>query len=227
MRQPMTIHNVYSPFLKHFRRQRIRLFLGTLKLDSSTRILDVGGNSFFWERLAPVLGTEMPQVTVLNLYERPASVPPFVRWMVGDGRRLPFDDGAFDLAFSNSVIEHLGTIDSQMAFASEIRRVAEKYWVQTPDCRFFVEPHYITPFVHWLPKGVQRVMLRWCTVWGLVTRPTPEEIEKNLNEIRLLGPREFRLLFPDAEILVERFLGLPKSLIALRRSAPQGGFSTP
>ena len=212
----MDIQAVYYPFVTHFRKQRIKLFMKTVGVDSTTRILDVGGSAFFWERLSPMLGSKMPQVTVLNLYEGPCNLPPFIRWIKGDGCSLPFRNEAFDLAFSNSVIEHLGTLDSQMIFASEIRRVAKRYWVQTPDRRFFVEPHYITPFIHWLPKGLQRRILRHCSIWGLVARPTKEDIEKALAEIRLVGLREFRLLFPDAKIRIERFAGLPKSLIACR-----------
>ena len=127
--------------------------------------------------------------------------------------RIPFADNHFDLAFSNSVIEHLGTAKQQTAMASEIRRVATRYWVQTPDPRFPVEPHYSTPFVHWLPKRLRRYALRY-TVWAFIRRPTAEKIESMLQEIRLIRYREFQAMFPNGKILVERFAGFPKSLIA-------------
>ena len=41
-----------------------------------------------------------------------------------DATELPFADNAFDIAFSNSVIEHLGTWEKQQVFAREARRVA-------------------------------------------------------------------------------------------------------
>jgi hypothetical protein len=54
-----------------------------------------------------------------------------------------------------------------------------------------------------------------------VARPAPDRrdfyIEHFLRDIRLLGPRELRELFPAARILRERFLGVTKSLIAIRR----------
>ena len=55
--------------------------------------------------------------------------------------------------YSNSVIEHLHEFDQQKRFADEVRRVGRKLWVQTPARGFFVEPHLITPFIHYLPNG--------------------------------------------------------------------------
>jgi hypothetical protein len=53
---------------------------------------------------------------------------------------------------------------------------------------------------------------------GLVNKPDQETIDKFLTEIRLLSVRDMRLLFPDAEIVRERFCGFTKSIIAMKRS---------
>ena len=90
------------------------------------------------------------------------------------------------------------------------------YFVQTPNKWFPVEPHLITPLIHYLPKTVQKRLLRNFTIWGLVTRPTDQQCENFVREVRLLDERELRQLFPDAEIWHERVLGLTKSLIAVR-----------
>ncbi|WP_255695553.1 methyltransferase domain-containing protein [Rhodohalobacter sp. 614A] len=45
-----------------------------------------------------------------------------------------FEDKSFDVVFSNSVIEHVGSFENQRRFADEVRRVGKAYWVQTPDC---------------------------------------------------------------------------------------------
>ncbi|MDQ7030857.1 MAG: methyltransferase domain-containing protein [Ardenticatenia bacterium] len=207
----MNIHRLYRPFLRYFRTKRMRQVCRLFGLTEETRVLDVGGYFFNWS-LAPTV----PSLTILNLN------PPISRedrehsWVVADRRHLPFKDGAFDIVYSNSVIEHLGGFANQQAFAREIARVGIRYYVQTPNRWFPVEPHLLTPLIHYLPKSVQKRLLRNFTVWGLVTRPTDRRCEEFLQEVRLLDERELRQLFPDADILHERVLGFTKSLIAIR-----------
>jgi len=95
-------------------------------------------------------------------------------------------------------------------------RVGRTYYVQTPNRWFPIEPHLLTPCVHFLPKSWQRRLLRNFTLWGLVTRPTPEDCEAFLNEVHLLDEKQLQRLFPSARVIKERFFLLPKSLIALK-----------
>jgi len=199
-------------FMMLFRKNRVRLFQETLKLNSSTRVLDVGGTDMIWKLMSPI-----PDVTILNLNvpEGVRSLPRNITYQKGDGRKLPYDDQSFDVVFSNSVIEHLHCYEDQVLFAKEIMRVGKKIWVQTPARWFFVEPHLLTPFIHYLPKTWQQRLLRNFTVWGLMTRPSQESINKFLDEVRLLTYKEMRSLFPQCRILREKFLFLNKSYIAV------------
>jgi Methyltransferase domain len=129
---------------------------------------------------------------------------------------LPFADRAFDVVFSNSVIEHVSTWERQMQFAAGARRVGRKLWVQTPAYEFFIEPHLMTPFIHWLPVRWQRRLLRNFTPWGWLTRPPTPTVDAFIAEVRLLTRSEMRKLFPECEILEEKFLGMTKSYIAVR-----------
>lgn len=211
----MNIHDIYSPMLTHFRQHRMKTFYETLGINSQTKILDVGGSPFIWEIATNHGLSRIDSITCLNVFDLDRStLPSNVKWVVGDGCSLPFADNEFDVVFSNSVIEHLGGFDSQISFANEIRRVGKAYFVQTPDPRFFIEPHYLSPFVHWLPIDIRRKVTRHGTTWGLMEQPTKQEIEDRLQEIRLVRAAEFKQLFPDAEIISERWLGMPKSLIA-------------
>ena len=108
--------------------------------------------------------------------------------------------------------------ERQQRFAANIRRVANALWVQTPAYRCPLEPHYLTPFVHYLPRPLQRRLLRWGTVWGWIQRPTRAEVDFMVETTRLLRKSEMRQLFPDCQIITERLLWLiPKSYIAIRQ----------
>jgi hypothetical protein len=202
------MRNLLYATIRRFRRDRMAMFQHTFPLTPKTRILDVGGTRLNWLLLAA-----SPQITLLNL---PSSGEATV---VGDGRYLPFRDHAFDIIFSNSVIEHISTEDDQRRFADEVRRTGRAYWVQTPDRRFPIEPHLVTPFLHWLPKSVRVSIARRFTFWSLIERPSQDRWEFYIRhcseEVRLLGARELQSMFPEARIIRERFLGLSKSLIAV------------
>lgn len=158
------------------------------------RILDVGCGT------AGLAGYEPDaDVTGLDLADRPDY--PGRRFVRGDARALPFDAGSFEIAYSNSLVEHLDPADRRR-FADEIRRVASRYWVQTPNRYFPIEPHALLPGFQFLSEGAQR------RLWKLGVPRTPYE------RIELLTAAELRALFPAALILRERFAGLTKSLIA-------------
>lgn len=209
----MDPHRVYALGLRPFRRRRMRAFAREFRPSARTRVLDVGGTPFNWS-----LVDSPARVTLLNVEPLASSepLPPNLSAVTGSGTRLEFPDGAFDVAFSNSVIEHVGSWTAQQAFARELRRVGRGVWVQTPARSFFVEPHLMGGFIHWLPRAWQRRLIRWLTLWGWLARPSPRQVERFLDETRLLDAAEMRELFPDCEIRRERVLGLTKSYVAVR-----------
>jgi methyltransferase family protein len=178
------------------------------------RVLDVGGTPRNWAILDPEA-----EIVLLNVYDvGEQSLPPNITCVQGDGTALGFGDDEFDVCFSNSTIEHVHSLEHQRAFASEVRRVGRGLWLQTPARSFPFEPHWLGFFIHWLPKHWQRRLARNFTVWGLVNRPNQEQVDLHVDEYRLLDYREMRELFPDCEIRRERFLGLTKSYVAVRRA---------
>jgi hypothetical protein len=212
----MTIHDIYRPILRRFRAGRMRRFYRDMAVTPESRILDIGGTPFNW-LLAVEIGMPAPRsVTLLNLDAYSEALPRWMNSVKGDARDLGGTLNSFDIAFSNSVIEHLETWDNQLRMAHEIARVATRFWIQTPDPRFPVEPHYLAPFVHWIP-------LRWrgtaalLTPWYLLERPSRVEITRRIAEIRLMNASEMQIAFPGAEILTERLLGWPKALLAVKR----------
>jgi ubiquinone/menaquinone biosynthesis C-methylase UbiE len=138
--------------------------------------------------------------------------------VVGDARQTNYADGSFDLAFSNSVIEHVGSEQDAERFASEMQRVGKAFYCQTPNKWFPIEPHLGTIFLHWLPSLLERYfVLRYFTLWGLMHKPDRSTAKLAARDARLLTKRELKKLFPQAEIVTERFFLLPKSFIAMKR----------
>ena len=210
----MNIYSVYKPFLFLFRKKRMRRFANVFCHSKETTILDVGGGVFNWRLI-----NCQSSICILNtvLHDDRNNAPDNYSFVVADGTDLPFENNAFDIGYSNSVIEHVGDYNQQKKFADEIRRVGKNLWVQTPARCFFVEPHLITPFIHYLPKTWQRRLLRNFTAWGWFVRPSQKQVDELINGIRLLTYKEMKELFPDCEILRERFLGMTKSYIAVRK----------
>jgi hypothetical protein len=199
------------------RARRMARCVEALGIGPATRVLDVGGTLDIW-RLAPV----RPRLVILNEPRADEEGLDGVPVVFADGCALPFRDASFDVVFSNSVVEHVGDSRNQARFAAETGRVGRSYWVQTPNRRYFLETHLLTPFVHWLPRAWQARAVRWGTVWEWIVRPSPDRreyyLDHYLSRIRLLAARDLARLFPDARILRERFLGWTNSLVAFRRA---------
>jgi SAM-dependent methyltransferase len=202
------------PISRHFRARRMATFLQALQPTRETRILDVGGTPATWSAL-PV----RPKVVILNM-PRESEAFDGLLCVGGDGCALPFSDQSFDIVFSNSVIEHVGSWEKQERFAAEVARVGRRYWVQTPNRYFPIETHVLTPFLHWLPRSWQMKIAPRFTVWSMLTSISREQrewyIRHFLNDIRLLDTGQMTQLFPDARMIQERAGGFVKSLIAVR-----------
>jgi hypothetical protein len=168
------------------RKRKLQLFLELFEPGPETTVVDVGvtdapfgggsTDNFFearypWpEQITGVGHTEL---------DRFASAFPTVRAVRADGRDLPFADGAFDLGFSNAVVEHVGGgRDGQRRFVHELCRVARRVFVTTPNRFFPLEVHTLLPFVHWLPAGARERLIPFDDV------------------LDLLGPKELAALFP-------------------------------
>jgi hypothetical protein len=180
------------------------------------RVIDLGGYVRNWDA-APVRPREL---TVVNLDRAgTAGGADGARTLFADACDLPpelFGHG-FDLVYSNSLIEHLGGRWRRQAFARAVARLAPHCWIQTPSSTFPIEPHWMFPGFQFLPISTRvRISKRWrfgsepMTDW-----PHARLVDACLS-VELVSATEMRDLFPDAELVHERVLGMSKSLIAVR-----------
>jgi hypothetical protein len=184
------------------RERKLRLFLELYEPGPETTVVDVGvtdapfghgsSDNFFealypWpERITAVGHTELDRFTAAF---------PSVRVVRADGRELPFEDAAFDLGFSNAVVEHVaGGREGQRRFVAELCRVARRVFVTTPNRWFPLDPHTLLPFAHWLPPGPARERLFHARGFDDVLEP--------------LGPSELASLFPYPVRVLNRGLTL-------------------
>jgi Methyltransferase domain len=179
------------------------------------RILDIGGTNSFWEHRGWTEREDV-EIVLVNL-EAEARVHANIEPRAGDATDLSdLPDASFDIVFSNSVIEHLQTRERQQAMASEVIRLAPRYWIQTPNFWFPVEPHFLTPAWHWLPVSLRVAMLRRRR-WGWRGPcPDPDDAQAYVREIRLMRGRELKRMFPDATLTPERLGPFVKSFVAVR-----------
>jgi hypothetical protein len=176
------------------------------------RVLDIGGVTAFWEHRGWAVRPDV-QITLVNLVEQERRHEN-IEAVVGDATDLSsFEDSSFDVAFSNSVIEHLFSPDAQTAMAREVRRVGRAFWVQTPSYWFPIEPHFMVPGWQWLPSSTRVAIIRRRRCGWRGPCPDLHEAERAVREVRLLRRRELGAMFPGATILPERIAGLTKSYV--------------
>jgi len=206
--------------ISRFRKRRFynvrKLIDSVLAEKGSCRILDFGGTTSYWTIAADYISSKPIEIDLLNLNPEGTAGGPF-RYIRGDACDVSeIETGSYDIAHSNSVIEHVGTWDRMSGMASEIRRVGQRYFVQTPNFWFPFEPHFQLPFFHWLPEQVR--------IHILLSRDCgyePKAVDYNsavrrIEYCRLLSGRQLQVLFPEGEIARERYFGLTKSLMAIR-----------
>lgn len=185
------------PLRKFFRKRRFKTFLSDYQ--SCRTILDVGGEHYTWEIIGRTQG-----ITLLNI-SIPEKTDGF-SYICASALEMPFRDQSFDLAFSNSAIEHVGSEENQFKFAKEMMRVGKKIYCQTPSRLFPIDPHLTAPFLHWLPaRWLTPTFLRYFTPTGwLLKRPYQYDVTW-ISKAKLIK------MFPGCKIKTERFLLLPKS----------------
>jgi SAM-dependent methyltransferase len=188
--------------------RKLALFHETMRTTPETTVLDLGADDSafgaeggcatlnFFEELYP-----WPErITAVGLTPGEAfrARYPGVRYVQADALDLPFEDGAFDVVFSNAVIEHVGGRERQAEFVGEALRVAARAFVTTPNRWFPLELHTRLPLVHWLPERLAG------RAYDLARKPWAKDNH-------LLGAGDLQRLFPAGT----RIVNLGMTLVAI------------
>jgi hypothetical protein len=176
-------------------------------------VIDLGGRVSSWANAA----VRPRHVHIVNLEQEAGEVPDWARVDHGDACELPASirGARYDLVFCNSVIEHVGGHERRLRLADAVHALADAHWVQTPYRYFPIEPHWVAPGMQFLPVGLRA---RYAHRWPLGHTPPADRAAaiQSVLWIELLDRTQMHHYFPDSTLLVERFAGLTKSLIAVR-----------
>lgn len=204
-----------EPLTVRSRRRKFEMFMALCAPTSACTVLDIGVSGFTG-RATDFLELWYPwpaQITAVGHGEEREFVGfraahPQVKLVLADGRNLPFETNAFDIVFSNAVLEHVGSRADQGRFVRECLRVGRQVFLTTPDSAFPVDPHTLLPVVHWLPRTWRHWIYRrvGCGYWAS---------ESNLN---LLNRRRLEALVPagtEYRITRQAVFGLAAGLVLL------------
>jgi len=184
-------------------------------LPKPVKILDVGGTEEFWKKVGFYNDISV-EITLVNLHKidtRSENISSFI----GDARSLmQCRDKEFDVVFSNSVIEHVGTFLDQKKMADELIRVGKRLFLQTPNFYFPFEPHFLLPFFQFFPLKVKVFLIQHFSLGWMGQHENVADAISVANSIRLLKKRELELLFLDSTIIEEKFIGITYSFIVYK-----------
>lgn len=183
------------------------------------RICDLGGSRHFWEKLD--IGVPHRNITIYNINDDETQALHTENYgdieiRKYDGMTVPVEDDFSDLLICNSVIEHIPKAE-RAHIAEEMARISKGIFCQTPAHGFPIDPHFLMPFIHWLPKKWGRSLL-YVSPWYILSNPSRETIDRYFLGTTLLKEKELAELFPSYTIEYEYFLGFVKSYLVVSKS---------
>jgi SAM-dependent methyltransferase len=127
-------------------------FLGRADLAGVT-LLDVGSSTgYISDELARVgAGVVGLDIDVPGLGKAAGLFGERVRFLCGDGSRMPFEDGCFDAVVFNQIYEHVVDPDAVLGEIYRVLRPGGVVYFGFTNRLVPVEPHYQLPLLSWLP----------------------------------------------------------------------------
>lgn len=222
----MPITAIFERLSLRSRRLKMQLLQRWLPLDGSERVLDIGSQVDAQSQQILERFPDRSRITAVNVQQehldRIRAAYPGIRTMLADARTLPFPDRAFDLVYSNAVIEHVGTFADQRRMADEVRRVGRRWFLTTPNRWYPFEFHARLPLVSWLPAAWMHKVAR---LWAYNHVHRRYQAGNDYSDVRLLTAAQLRTLFPDSRILKPRITFWPETLVVVGPVGADGEFA--
>ena len=152
-----------SKVLAYARRQVFSTFMSEMEPSSNTTIIDIGvsetetAESNFLEKAYP----HKHNITCVGIgdgAEIRAANPDVSYISIKPGQPLPFPDNAFDIAYSNAVLEHVGCAEQRSLFLKDALRVASSLFFAVPNRWFPIEHHTGIPMLHYCPLLFRKIV---------------------------------------------------------------------
>jgi predicted TPR repeat methyltransferase len=224
------IKQLFKKYHEKWAIEKFNFFLSKLTPAKGETILDLGGgDGSYMDRFSSSLKDYKIVISDIDegSLQRARAKGYYTTILDASSNKLPYKDKEIDIIFCNSVIEHItipkdqlwsarsyssgfakDAFEIQKKFASEIMLSAKKYYVQTPHRHFPIEAHSWFPVISYLNRKTQLTVLKQLNkFWVKKTQP----------DWNLLTEKDMKILFPDAEIIVKKKLGMKKEIIAIKR----------
>lgn len=146
-------HSLAERILIQARDRIFQDFMTEVRPTAGERILDVGVSDVVSDG-ANVLERSYPHlkdVTACGIGDAPDfrdAYPEVAYVQIEPNKPLPFDDQTFAVATANAVLEHVGGVENQRLFVSELLRVSQRVFLSVPHRYFPVEHHTGIPLLH-------------------------------------------------------------------------------
>jgi len=203
-------------YANKYRRKRFRSFNElTRSMPKPVKVIDLGGTVNYWKQMG-LTDRSDALITILNIEEENESLPN-VTFIKGDVCNPDISLTDFDLIFSNSVIEHVGSKEKREQMASAVTSSGKPYYIQTPNYWFPFEPHFLFPFFQYFPRFIRIFLVKNFDMGWFKKTVDKKKAEEIVDSIYLLSLNEFSSIFPAATIHKEKVLFFNKSFTAINK----------